>query len=76
MESFLRGNSDIELELSTQPSSGATLPKREKHKRSAEELRNEISEDDTTDTETIKQILKDELSDSKLPPTPDDNTKK
>ncbi len=78
MESFLKSNSDGELELSTQASSGATLPKREKHRRSPEEeLQNQISGEDQGDTERLKQILKDELADTKLtPPTPDDTPSK
>ena len=78
MESFLKGNSDGELELSTQASSGATLPKREKHRRTAdEEPPNQLSGEDTSDSETVKLILKDELTDTKVSPaTPDDNSKK
>lgn len=39
-------------------SSGSTLPKREKHEKSG---------DDTTDTEHVKAILKEELTDPDKP---------
>lgn len=66
---------DQEVEMSTAASSGATLPKREKLRRT-ESQDGDVPEsalmsgEDTTDTEMMKSILKDDLSDAPSPATP------
>jgi hypothetical protein len=53
------------LEISTATSSGTTLPKREKHRRTAESSE-AVSGDDSTDSEQFKNQLKEELRDENI----------